>query len=211
MTPVYTTNTLKLIALCFGLSHRDFNITDHDNRATAGAAADSSFQDAVLPMALNITNHLEMEVVDFYYPGYIMKLTDTEPRTEKEEADSAVQLFINKIITQNEARQRVGDETIPEGDKFFDGGKPDGPSDQQAMKQKLDEQQLKHGELTLKERQQQMQQNGSNGQNAFGSGKPNQLKSFQLARRPSKTRDYSAELDLIDLEQILGGGEEEAS
>jgi len=207
----YTEYLLKLIALCFGLSHRDYNITEHDNRATSGAAADSSFQDAVLPMALTVISHLEMEVVDFYYPGYVMKLTDTEPRTEKEEADNAVQLFINGIITQNEARQRVGDETVPDGDKFFDKAKPDGPSDQDAMQQKLGQQQLKHGELSIKERQQNMQQQKALGgaqQQAFAKAKPGAMRSFQMSRRNGQARDYEAELADIDLLELLNATEE---
>ena len=214
----YTQYLLKVIAFCFGLSQREFNITDHDNRATSGAAADSSFQDAILPMAKLIIGSFENELVDFYYPGYIMKLTDTEPRTEKEEAESAVELFKNNIITQNEARQRIGDETVPEGDKFFDGSKPDEPSDEMAMKQKLDQQTLQHGELTLKERQMNLRNQasgnlgGANG-GAGGGSKPgkstgtgigaNKLRPFQLSRRPDKKRDYQAELEAINLNELL--------
>lgn len=199
----YTEYLLKLIASCFGLSQRDFNITDHDNRATSGAAADSSFQDAVLPMALAVINHIEMEVVDFYYPGYTIKLTDTEPRTEREEADNAVQLFTNGIITKNEARQRVGDETVEDGDTFFDKSRPDGPSEESKTKEQLDQQKIKHGEVSLQERQQVIQQQAKMGQQEKEIAKPGKMKSFQLSKLTGRKRNYAAELLDINLPELL--------
>lgn len=97
-------------------------LTHYDNRATSGAAADSSFADAVLPMALTIQEHLDLEVIKFYFPGYQLTYSDTEPRTEQQEAETAGSLFERKIITRNEARVRVGEDSLgAAGDKFFDG------------------------------------------------------------------------------------------
>lgn len=112
----YEEKMLRLIALCFKLSPRDMNITEPDNRATAGIAADASFAQAILPMAVTIFEAFQNEIVDFYYPEYTIELTDTEPRNEEGEANTANTLFAQGIIRRNEARRRVGEEPI-EGDE----------------------------------------------------------------------------------------------
>ena len=125
----YTEYLTGLIALEFGLSKRDFGLTDHDNRATAGVAADSSFQDAILPMAQTYVQHLDLKVVNFYLPGYHVELADTEPRKESEEAQTATTLYEKGLITKNEGRARVGEEYVIDGDTFKEGG-AEKPSDQ---------------------------------------------------------------------------------
>jgi hypothetical protein len=120
--PKFTEYLLKIIAICFDLSSRDYNLTDHDNRATAGFAADSTFADAVLPMAYLIRDSLWLEVVDLYEPGFKFNYTDTEPRSQSDEASTANTLYAGNLITRNEARQRVGHELVgPGGDTFADG------------------------------------------------------------------------------------------
>jgi hypothetical protein len=95
------------------------NITEADNRATAGVAADATFADAILPMAKCIEEHFNIEVVDYYEPGFFIEYTDSEPRGEKEEADTANQLFTGNVISRNEARARVGEESLgSSGDVF---------------------------------------------------------------------------------------------
>jgi hypothetical protein len=119
--PKFTEYLLRMIALSFDLTTRDYNITEPDNRATAGIAADFTFADAILPMATTIEEHLDLEVIDFYAPGFHIALADTEPRTEKEEAEVAGDLFERKIITRNESRIRTGHEPVLNGDVFSDG------------------------------------------------------------------------------------------
>lgn len=120
----YNEYLLKMIALAFGMTSRDMNITDHDNRATAGVAADSSFQDASLPMANCLAEHINNELVDFYHPGFEFEYADTEPRSQKDEADTAKTLYDSKIISRNEARLRIGEEALEAGgDVFSDGSK----------------------------------------------------------------------------------------
>lgn len=117
----YTDYILRIIAVAFDLSNRDYGITEHDNRATAGVAADTVFQDAVLPMALCIKEHLELEVIDYYFPGFRLEITDTEPRSQEQEASTATNLFKERVISRNEARIRSGHEALPGGDVFVDG------------------------------------------------------------------------------------------
>ncbi|MFQ3617735.1 MAG: phage portal protein [Cyanobacteriota bacterium] len=117
----YTDYILRIIAVAFDLSSRDYGITEHDNRATAGVSADTVFQDAVLPIALCIKEHLEMEVIDYYFPGFRLEITDTEPRSQEQEANTATNLFKERIISRNEARIRSGHEALPGGDVFVDG------------------------------------------------------------------------------------------
>lgn len=122
--PEYTTHLLTMIALGFDLSMRDMNVEPaHDNRATAGVAADASFQDAVLPMAILVKEGLNEEVVDHYEEGFRYEHIDIEQRTEKEEAERSTMIFEKNVSTRNEARQMVGLEPLPEniGDKFADG------------------------------------------------------------------------------------------
>jgi hypothetical protein len=119
--PKYAEMLLRLIALAFDLAVRDYNITESDNRATAGVAADATFQDAILPMSLLIQEHFQLEVIDVFAPGFELVITDTEKRSEDAEAQTASLLYEKKVITRNEARLRAGEETIDGGDIFFDG------------------------------------------------------------------------------------------
>lgn len=123
---------LKAIAMSFGLTPRDMGITEHDNRATAGAAADSGFQDAILPLAKVIMESLQLYVVDFFFPGYRIQYIDTEPRTQEQESSLAIQLYEKQIITFNEARGRCGMEEMDDGDHFVDGRKFGEPLQAQA-------------------------------------------------------------------------------
>lgn len=99
-----------------------FNITEPDNRATAGVAADASFQDAILPYSLTMEEHWNDDVVDYYEPGFICKISDTEPRGEDEEATTAVKIFQGGISNRNESRARVGLPPVEgdAGEAFFD-------------------------------------------------------------------------------------------
>ncbi|MGB3203654.1 MAG: phage portal protein [Crinalium sp.] len=119
----YQEMILRIIALAFHLSARDMNIVEPDNRATAGVAADLSFQRAILPMSQLIVEALQDEVVDLYYPGYEIDFIDKEPRSEKEEAETAAMLYEKKVFTLNEARVRAGEAPLKEnGDGFSTDG-----------------------------------------------------------------------------------------
>lgn len=118
----FTEYLLKIIAICFDLSMRDLNYSDHDNRATAGFAADATFADAVLPMAKLIEEAFWLEVVDKYFPGFTFEFVDTEPRSQSDEASTANTLYSGSLITKNEARIRVGHDPLENGgDVFIDG------------------------------------------------------------------------------------------
>lgn len=118
----YYEKLLRIIALAFKLTARDYNEDSHDNRATAGIAADSTFQDAIYPMASTIIKALQRNIVGYYYPGYSLTLADIEPRDQLKEAETAKTLFEAGIITKNEARSSTGRNGIgPAGDKFADG------------------------------------------------------------------------------------------
>lgn len=128
----YTDYLLRIVSMAFGLTARDYNVTEHDNRATAGVAADSTWQDAVLPISQALREHFETEVIDYYEPEYELILTDKEPRGEEAECTTAIALFQGGVITRNEARRRAGEEVIgPAGDVFADGSMmpadPDAP------------------------------------------------------------------------------------
>lgn len=122
----YVEYLLKIIAISFGLTHRDLGLTDHDNRATAGVAADTTFADAILPYARLFEQTLNNETISYYkeLENFYFEFTNKEPRNENEEATRAQGLFEKKIITRNEARSLVGFDRIDGGDVFFDGSKP---------------------------------------------------------------------------------------
>lgn len=100
-----------------------FNISESDNRATAGVAADASFQDAILPYALTLEEHIDIEVVQKYCPGFRTALADTEPRTEAEESKRAIDVFSSGIASRDEAREMAGLPPVggDEGAAFADG------------------------------------------------------------------------------------------
>jgi hypothetical protein len=206
----YTQYLLKIIAFCFGLNARDFNLTEHDNRATAGASADSSFAEAILPMALTIAEHLDIEIVSYYYPGYTFKLNDTEPRTEDQEATMATTLYEKGVITQNEARRRVKEDAVPNGDKFMDASTKTGPSDKDQMQNSLDQQKLDQGGLHMEEkkmqvedqkllRQQGQQKGFFNMQASADTDKPDGTAAPNIERRKKKRRNYAEELEQLDI------------
>src|SRR6478672_13729065 len=96
------------------------NLKEHDNRATAGVAADSTFQFAILPVAKLLIERLGKDAVRFYYPGYELSFSDTEPRNQKEEAETSNILYKSGLITKNEARLSCGWSSLgPSGELFI--------------------------------------------------------------------------------------------
>lgn len=122
----YHEAVLRFIALAFKLTSRDMNIVEPDNKATANVSADASFQKAILPMSEIVIHSLQTEIVDRYYPGYIVRYIDTEPRSEKDEAETAISLYKEGLATKNESRVRSKLTNIgPEGDTYKEqGGTP---------------------------------------------------------------------------------------
>ena len=108
----YEDKLLRAIALSFKLSPRDVNLKEPDNKATAGVAADASFQKAIWPAHFTIIEAFQTEVIDLYYPGYTIRAIDTEPRNEDGECTTATKLFDSGVITRNEARIRVGEDPL---------------------------------------------------------------------------------------------------
>lgn len=121
--PQYEEKLLRIIALAFGLAVRDMNLSEHDNRATAGVAADSAFQDAILPYARTIEEHVDLEVIKKYCPEFRAELADTEPRTEAEETKRGIDVFQGGIAKRDEGRQMAGLPPLGgnEGAAFADG------------------------------------------------------------------------------------------
>ncbi len=119
----YCEYLLKMIAAAFDISHRDFNITDHDNRATANVSANTTFQDAVLPYANLIKEIINTEILGHFEElrGYRFEYNDTEPRNENEEASRVSDLFEKGIYTLNEARRELGKPEFKDGNVLFDG------------------------------------------------------------------------------------------
>lgn len=136
----YNEHLLKAIALAFNLTPRDMAITEHDNRATSGAAADAAYQEAILPYSICLVEHINLELINFFQQGYRVEFTDTEPRTEQQEGQIAQQLYKAGIITLNEARLRTKHKPVgPEGDVFADGKNADGsqPEEEENSMQNL--------------------------------------------------------------------------
>ena len=116
----YTDTVLRALGMALNMSPRDLNVVESDNRATAGVAADSTWQDAILPVARVIIEAINREVVDFFYPGFRLELSDKEPRGEAEEAKTALELYQGGGITLNEMRRRIGADPLgKEGDAFL--------------------------------------------------------------------------------------------
>jgi hypothetical protein len=119
----YTEYLTGLLALQFGLSHRDFGLQKEDSYATADVAQSHSFQDAILPIAQAIIEHLNNKVINFYAEGFSITLSDDQPTKEVDEANRANTLYKTAgLATRNEGRQMVGLPPLPGEDKFADGG-----------------------------------------------------------------------------------------
>jgi hypothetical protein len=108
----YEEKLLRAIALAFKLSARDVNLQEPDNKATAGIAADASFQKAIWPAHFTLIEAIQSEVLDITNPGYTIRAIDSEPRNEEGECATATKLFDSGIITRNEARARVGEDQL---------------------------------------------------------------------------------------------------
>lgn len=104
----YTEYLMRLIGMAFGLSPRDLNIPEADNRATAGVAADSTFAYAIKPIAKTIFEALDQEVFKFFAPGFELFVTYAEPRQQSDRFNDSREDFTAGIITQDEARQIRG-------------------------------------------------------------------------------------------------------
>jgi hypothetical protein len=68
-------------------------------------------------------DHWNEEVVGHYEPGFTCELSDTEPRGEEAEAQTAISLFKGGLSSRNESRAKVGLPLIDgeTGTAFFDG------------------------------------------------------------------------------------------
>jgi hypothetical protein len=108
----YEEKLLRAIALAFKLSARDVNLQEPDNKATAGVAADASFQKAIWPAHYSLIEVIQSEVLDITNPGYTIRAIDSEPRNEEGECDTVTKLFDSGVITRNEARARVGEDPL---------------------------------------------------------------------------------------------------
>ena len=104
----YTDYLLRLIALAFGLSQRDFNITEHDNRSTATESANSTFTYAAKPIARTLFEAIQEEVIDYYAPGFELVVNYAEPRSEAQLISESREDYIAGIISLNEARALRG-------------------------------------------------------------------------------------------------------
>lgn len=91
-----------------------------DSYATADVAQSHSFQDAILPIAQVIIEHLNNKVINFYAEGFSLSLADDQPTKEVDEANRANVLYQGGIATRNEGRQMVGLSPIPDGERFVD-------------------------------------------------------------------------------------------
>jgi hypothetical protein len=117
----YTELLLRLICMPFGLTPKDLG-HEQFTYATAGVSADASYQEGVVPIANLLNEHENLELVDYYEPGFTKDYADLEKRTEEQEAGRATMLFEKNLATRNESRLAAGLQPIgPAGDKFADG------------------------------------------------------------------------------------------
>jgi hypothetical protein len=81
--------------------------------------------------------HWNDDVVDHYEPGFICKLSDTEPRGEDEEATTAVTIFQGGLSNRNESRARVGLPPVEgdAGEAFFDDRSAEGVTGKEELKE----------------------------------------------------------------------------
>lgn len=128
----YTELLLRLICMPFGLTPKDLG-HEQFTYATAGVSADASYQEGVVPIANILNEHENLELVDFYEPGFTKDYADLEKRTEEQEASRATMLFEKNLATRNEMRLATGLQPIgPAGDKFADGTGLEGEAPQEA-------------------------------------------------------------------------------
>ena len=128
----YTELLLRLICMPFGLTPKDLG-HEQFTYATAGVSADASYQEGVVPIASIVNEHENLELVNYYEPGFIKEYADLEKRTEEQEASRATMLFRENLATRNEMRLAAGLQPIgPAGDKFIDGTGLEGEPAQEA-------------------------------------------------------------------------------
>lgn len=128
----WTELLLRLICMPFGLTPKDLG-HEQFTYATAGVSADASYQEGVVPIANIVNEHENLELINYYEPGFTKEYADLEKRTEEQEAARATMLFEKNLATRNEMRLATGLQPIgPAGDKFMDGTGLDGEAPQQA-------------------------------------------------------------------------------
>jgi len=193
----YTTYLTNLLALQFGLSHRDFGTNSEDSYATADVAQSYSFQDAILPIAQAIIEHINNKVISFYAEGFSISLADDQPTKEVDEANRANTLYQSaKLATRNEGRQMVGLPPLPGEDTFASGqeGKGEAPKEEAESKAK-DEKVEEEQEETPPE-----EKNGNGNGNGKKPAKMNPAAGKQVAAKGKKVMiQASAKEEAIQL------------
>jgi len=180
----------RMISLAFGMTPLDMNISEHDNRATAGISADRSFQDSIGPLMQKIEALISWEVIEYYYPDFFFRFNDLEKRNEKEEADTATNLFKEGLITKNEARLRINEKPVADGDEFKEGGNPDEehPPGNQNNPQDSSQQQLPNPKDDPEEPQKENQQEENQGKNMKNLKPGSKKKAEKNPKKPKKEK-----------------------
>ncbi|MBW4514563.1 MAG: phage portal protein [Timaviella obliquedivisa GSE-PSE-MK23-08B] len=120
----YSQFLTNVVMLAFSLTSRDANITEHDNRATSEASADTTFQRAIIPIAQTMDEGYDGEVIDFFLPGFRFVRDYREPRSEAVRNQEIRETYDSGLITRDEGRVKLGfDPLEDESGKEF-GGKP---------------------------------------------------------------------------------------
>jgi len=99
---------IRILALCFGLSARDFNVGEPSNRATSEVESGETFRYAIKPVADIIFEGLNNEVIDFYAPGFTISQGTSQARDELKMAQAATMLYEKNVAKLNEARINAG-------------------------------------------------------------------------------------------------------
>lgn len=106
------------IMTAFKNTRASIGLDDEVNRSTAEASLANWKRSVIAPKMGRIVNALNEYLVPRYGENLLLGFKDPVPEDREGEIKEATELFKNKIITKNEARQIVGYEEVEGGDEF---------------------------------------------------------------------------------------------
>jgi HK97 family phage portal protein len=107
-----------LILGAFGFPHALLGISEDVNRANAEAAEVMFGRWLIRPRLIRIRDKINQTLVKQFDPNLYLDFVDPVPANQEGDLEAGERGYNAGILTQNEARERLGESAIPEGDDF---------------------------------------------------------------------------------------------
>jgi HK97 family phage portal protein len=107
-----------LILGAYGMPHALLGISENVNRANAEAAEVMFSRWLIRPRLIRIRDKLNATLVKQFDPNLYLDFVDPVPADKEKDLVAGERGYLSGLLTKNEARERLGEAAIPEGDDF---------------------------------------------------------------------------------------------